>query len=153
LLSLANNSFLGGKGWRAPERSWPLPSALAPVSALCPLPSSLDVLLECDPVPDLNLVDHVPLRDLIQELLTGDDPSEDGVLVVEVRLRGERHEELAAAGVAEVEGDADCAADEGRGGELVGHGVAGAAFPIAARVACLHDEVGHDAMDLHPIEE
>src|SRR5205085_1299544 len=37
--------------------------------------------------------------------------------------------------------------------ELVPDRVARTAFPVAARIAVLHDEVGHDAVDAQPIEE
>ena len=59
-----------------------------------------------------------------------------------------RDEELTAAGVApEIERHADRAAQVGALVELVANRVAGPALAVAARIAGLNHEVGHDAVD------
>ena len=61
----------------------------------------------------------------------------------------ERDEELAAAGVGPVEGHADGAAQVGPLVQLVANREPRPAFPVAARIAVLHDEIRDDAMDGH----
>src|SRR5262245_56087785 len=64
-----------------------------------------------------------------------------------------RDEELTAAGVLPVERHAHGPAQVWSLVDLVSNRVAWPAFTVSARVAVLHDEVGHDAMNRNPGEE
>src|SRR5688572_12746372 len=64
-----------------------------------------------------------------------------------------RDEELAAAGVFPVERHADGAAQVRTLVDLVANREAGAAFAVAAWIAALDHEVGHDAMEGEAVEE
>src|SRR5687768_9137988 len=64
-----------------------------------------------------------------------------------------RDEELTAAGVFPVERHPYCAAKVGQLVQLVANGVARPAFPIAARVSSLDDEVGNEPVNRVVVEK
>src|SRR5678816_2481000 len=64
-----------------------------------------------------------------------------------------RDEELAAARIFPIERHSDRAAQIWQLVQFVTNRIAGSAFPITPRIAVLHDEVRHDAMNRHPVEE
>src|SRR5258708_31766292 len=106
-----------------------------------------------DPAPPPPLPNHIPLLNLIDDVHARDDAAEDGVLRVEMRLRRVRDEVLAAAGVRpRIERHADGAAQVGALVELVADRIARSAFAVAARIAVLNHEVGHDAVDAQAVE-
>src|SRR5690348_1537026 len=70
-----------------------------------------------------------------------------------MRLRRVGDEELAAARVGAVERDANGAAEKRPFAELVPQRKARAAGAVAARIAALNDEIGHDAVKTEAVEE
>src|SRR6266568_4349292 len=93
--------------------------------------------------------------DRIQHIDTPDDSPKDRVDAVQVRLRGMRDEVLAAAGVGTGERHAD-------GAHVVPHRIDFVAEheprprstpSVTPRIAVLYDEVRHDAMPAHAVEE
>src|SRR5437868_150732 len=91
--------------------------------------------------------DAVAAGDAIHCLHALRDATEDGVAAVEVRLWRVRNEPLRAAGVFARQGHADRAAVVGHFVDLAANLIAGAAVAVAAWVAALDDEVGHDAVE------
>src|SRR5690348_5147543 len=90
--------------------------------------------------------DEVALEDAAEHDVAGRHLTEDGVVAVQVRLRTQGDEPLAAAGVRPGERHPDGPGAVSMAVDLVADDVAGAAPPVAARVAVLHHEVGD-----HPV--
>jgi hypothetical protein len=83
-----------------------------------------------------------------------DRAAEDAVQVVEAVDRFQGEEELRAVGVGSGVGHGE---DAGvvvaqAGSEFIGELVARSAFTVAERIAALHDEVGHDAVEFQAVE-
>src|SRR5262245_29890334 len=97
--------------------------------------------------------DHVAARDAINDLHSADDPPEDGVAAVQMRLRRVRDEKLAAAGILARTSPSRGASSARAGVRLAPDLLAGAALAVAARVASLHDEIRHDAVKSNAVEE
>src|SRR5262245_42756345 len=102
---------------------------------------------------NLHLPDHVAARDAVDYRQSFDDPPEDGVAAVQMRLRGVRDEKLAAAGVLARKSHPDRAANVRPGVYLASDLIAGAAFAVAARIASLNDEIRNDAVKSEAVEE
>ena len=117
------------------------------------LASTLRVYSGRHPVPDPHAPHHIPRHEPIDDVHPVHHVAEHRVARVEVRLRRVRDEELAAAGVLPVERHADGAAQIRPLVDLVANRVARPALAVAARIAVLHDEVGHDAVDRDAVEE
>ena len=79
--------------------------------------------------------------------------AEHRVGAVEMGLRAEVDEPLAIAGVRARERHAEHRRVVPVAVDLVPNGAAGAAEPVAARIAVLHDEVGHHPVPAVPVEE
>ena len=105
------------------------------------------------PGPDRDPLDHVARPDPVDDVHAGHHLAEERVAPVEVRLRRERDEELAAAGVLARERHAHGAAAVGAARDLAAQRVAGAAVAVAARAAALHDEAGLDAVEAQAVVE
>src|SRR3954466_5619662 len=104
-------------------------------------------------VPHAHTPHHVALAQLLDHFHAPDHLAEDGVPSLEMRLRTIRDEVLAAAGLLSVERHAHRAAQVRPLVELVAERVARPAFAVAARIAVLQHEPGHDAMNAEPIEK
>src|SRR4051812_1575280 len=88
---------------------------------------------------------QVTLGDACERADVADDPPEDGVGPIEVRLRTQVDEPLAGAGV----GPGECHTEHRLPGvapavDLISDRAARTTEPIASRVAILHDEAGNN---------
>src|SRR6202521_5684637 len=92
-------------------------------------------------------LDAVAGLDGVQHLGSGDQLAEGGVASVEVGLRGESNEELAASGVGTCQGHTDYSAAVAQAVDLVAYDVARAAVAVASWVSGLDDEVGDYAVE------
>src|SRR5687768_11739713 len=109
--------------------------------------------LRCNPFHNSHTDDLVSAHDVIYDLhVFFVHATEDGVAAIEMRLRRVRHKPLRTACVFAGQGHADRSA-------IVGHHVyfapdrpTGSAVSVAARIAVLHYEVRHDAMDFEAVE-
>src|SRR5689334_6168308 len=84
-------------------------------------------------VPHADAIDRVVLLKLIDHFDPLHHAAKDRVAGVEVRLRRDRHEILAATGVLAAERHANGAAQIRQVVELVAYRIAGPAFPITTR--------------------
>src|SRR5579883_1490632 len=96
--------------------------------------------------------DLVADQQCIRDLLPVHDRADVRVAVIEVRRARVHREELRAAAVAPGVGDADRAGEE-RAARLGGSRESRAAEPARGRIAALHDEARHDAMELDAVVE
>src|SRR5690242_2916099 len=150
----------------SPARRGPIATIRLPSSATsaaragAPLPSMTEPLrTRSDQANGLLFRDRdrghlVALLDAVDELHAGHDLAEHGVLPVEVRRGAVADVELAAGGVGML------AARHRQGPahvlllvELRLDGVARPAGAVALRTAALHDEVGHDPVEIEAVVE
>src|SRR5262245_11099017 len=105
---------------------------------------ALENLHSPDPVASLNAIDDPH---------SVDDPPDDGVSAIQMRLRRVRDEKLAAARVFTRESHPDCPAVVWPGVDLAADLIARAAFAVATRVAALNNEMRRDAVKSQAVEE
>src|SRR6478736_5448998 len=94
----------------------------------------------------------VSLDDAIQDVSAAAQLPEDGIPAVEVRLWGVRHEELASPRVRPGQRHTQRASRVPMRVQLVPNGIPRSAISVPARVAGLHDEIGHHPMEGLPVE-
>src|SRR5262245_64389385 len=97
-------------------------------------------------------LDHIAARHFVYCLHPRDHLAEDRVATIQMWLWRMAKKELAATGVFARERHADRSALIKMLIDLAADLIAGSAVAIAARVAALHNEVRHDAMEHDAIE-
>src|ERR1041384_6357570 len=101
----------------------------------------------------VNTANAVALGDLVQYAHVARHASEHRVGAVEMRLRRMGDEELTAAGVGARQGHADGPRLIARLIHFIALHESRPAPPVAARVAVLNHDVGHDAVPARTVEE
>src|SRR5205807_2220680 len=89
---------------------------------------------------------HITAHDAVNHVHACDNAPEDSIAAVKVRLRAVRDEPLRAASVFAGQGHPDRATLIRNFVNLAANLVARLTVAVAARVAALNHEVGHDAM-------